>query len=242
MNRLFIGGSGLLGSNIRKDIDAKMPVRKEFDITKPDMMLAYLLKHYSSEKLDDCILAAAYTNVAASNKECALVYEVNINAPRNFIKCINAYAMITGWSPRITYISTDYVFNGDKGMYKTTDTICPVQNNYYAYSKAVGEEIIQTYNKTLIIRTSFCKDDDKWPYAKAFTDKFTSADKISIIAPLIAKYIIKKEYGIVHVGTERKNVFELAKSISPEVLPDSRKNFIGINVPYDTSLEITPLT
>ncbi len=240
MNRLFIGASGLLGRTIKKDLVFQAPEKIEFDITKPDTILNYLLKYYSSEKLDDLILSAAYTNSGASNKDFRLVHEINIDGPKNIVRCLNSYAMFTGWWPRLTYISSDYVFKGDRGMYKTTDTTYPVPNNYYAYSKAVAEEIVQIYQKHLIIRTSFCRDD-VWPYEKAFYDKYTSADKVGIIAPLIAKGILNKEYGIIHVGGERKSVLEMAKSINPYVLSDSRKNFPDVGIPYDTSLELTLL-
>jgi len=237
MSNLFIGASGLLGRTIKENLNFDGPSSKELDITDQNTIINFILKKYSSKKLENVILSAAYTNSGSSNKDYSIVNNININGPRNIIKCINSYSLLTGWSPRIIYISSDYVFRGDKGNYSSDEATFPVPNNYYAYSKSVAEEIIKTYSNNMIIRTSFC-DDNIWKYNKAFFDKFTSADKVSIIAPIIARSILTSEERIVHIGTERKSVFELASRINSSIEPISRLSFPDVGIPYDTSLKI----
>ena len=91
------------------------------------------------------------------------------------------------------------------------------------------------------VRTSFC--DMTWPYEGAYIDKWSSRDTVDVIAPLILKVISamwrEGQYGpdIVHVGTERKTFFDLAKKIKPDVKPISIKD-VPFYVPPDTSFDL----
>ena len=55
-----------------------------------------------------------------------------------------------------TFYLYDYVknvFDGDKGLYKSTDPINPIGK--YAKSKAAGELVSRIYDNSLSIRTEF---------------------------------------------------------------------------------------
>ena len=54
---------------------------------------------------------------------------------------------------RFIYISTDYVFDGNKGNYSENDK--PNPRSTYGKSKLSAENIVKTLNNYLIIRTSF---------------------------------------------------------------------------------------
>ena len=133
---------------------------------------------------------------------------------------------------KMVYISTDYVFSGDNGPYKTTDPINPI--NLYAITKACGELLVKTYKNSLIIRTSFCQKE--FPYDKAFIDQYTSRDYVDIIAPKILKCSKSSVTGIVHVGTTRKTVYELAKTRKIDV-GSIKRSEVNFNIPFDTSFE-----
>ncbi len=132
------------------------------------------------------------------------------------------------------YLSTDYVFDGDNGPYKTSDAINPI--NTYAITKASGELLVKTYENSLIIRTSFC--EKQFPYEKAFEDQYTSRDYVDIIAPKILNCSLSDKKGIVHIGTERKTVLDLARKRRPNVGTIKRSQ-VNFNVPRDTSFEET---
>lgn len=218
------------------EIMTLMPSRKELDITEKNFSYFEMLKNNDIE-LKDIYLLAAYTNVAKSNIEKDLCFKTNVDGISNIVFMLN---MIYPNS-RLIYISTDYVFDGEIGNYKTTDPLNPVKNNYYALSKALAESAIKSYiGAKLIIRTSFCQNEI-WPYEKAFIDQYTSRDTVDIIASKIRLGVNKYYEGILHIGTERKSVYELASRLKPDVKPCSRLEIKQVNIPYDTSLQLTDI-
>jgi dTDP-4-dehydrorhamnose reductase len=52
----------------------------------------------------------------------------------------------------LIHISTDYVFDGKKGLYKEEDLPNPI--NYYGLTKLLGETYALSYDDSLVIRTS----------------------------------------------------------------------------------------
>lgn len=235
MVTLVIGASGLLGNYLKLSGDILCPTSKEFDITSCSSINSYFMDlPFHIETINKIVLLAAYTNVAKANNDKEKAYQVNVIGTRNILNAVNYFCT----KARLTYISTDYVFRGDVGNYKVIDVTDPVPNNYYAYTKAVGEEIIKTKEDSIIIRTSFCRSDI-WSYSKAFDDQYTSRDTVDIIAPMISKLINDNNPGIFHVGTERKSVYDLARRINSSVLPISRSSIKDVNIPFDTSLELT---
>jgi dTDP-4-dehydrorhamnose reductase len=152
---------------------------------------------------------------------------VNIVGTSNVVKLCLEFGM------RMIYISTDYVFKGDQGNYKETDSVYPV--NKYAWSKLGGECAVRLYDKALIVRTTF--GPNVFPYEKAFVDQWTSRESVTTIAQKISALIDKDITGVVHVGGPRRTVFEYAQSLNPgkEIGPLSIHD-VGFAVPTDTSL------
>jgi len=75
------------------------------------------------------------TNVDACElrrRECA---EINVNAVRTLIECCELYQI------HLIHISTDFIFDGEKGYYKENDKPKPV--NYYGESKLLAEKILK---------------------------------------------------------------------------------------------------
>lgn len=233
---LVIGASGLLGRNMFFATNTLKPSSKELDITKIDFSYFNILKEHNIE-LKDIYLFAAYTNVAKSNIEKYNCFNMNVNGVSNIVFILNNLYPTS----RLIYISTDYVFDGNKGNYKTTDPLDPVTNNYYALTKAMAEGIVKSYiGAKLIIRTSFCQNET-WPYEKAFIDQYTSRDTVEIIAPKIQQGVSAIYSGVLHIGTERKSVYDLARRLKPDVQPCSRLEIKNVNIPYDTSLKLTEI-
>jgi dTDP-4-dehydrorhamnose reductase len=217
---LLTGGSGTLGKELRKHIDCLSPSHSELDITDGRKVKTFFSKH----KPHLVIHTAALTDVRKCETEKELAYDVNVNGTRNIFEAAAG--------TKIVYVSTDYVFDGEKGNYSEGDAVNPV--NYYALTKLLGEEIIKCGSGNLVIRTSFV-GEGKWPYPNAFADKFTSADTAPVIAAEIARAIKYGACGLIHIGTGRKSTYDLARKISPEV----GKNYIrdmDIAIPKDTSL------
>ncbi len=173
------------------------------------------------------IHAAAFTSPPLIDKDPSKALEVNIIGTSNVVKLCMELDI------RLIYISTDYVFKGDKGNYKETDPVYPI--NKYAWSKLGGECAAMLYDKALVVRTTF--GPNVFPYDKAFVDQWTSRESISVIAQMISEIVDKEVTGIVHVGGRRKTVFDYAKDLNPtREIGKLSINDVSFNVPRDTSL------
>lgn len=229
MSYLLIGANGLLGRNLSFGANTLRPSSSELNLLDISSISRFFYKYKDIERV---ILSAAYTNVSRANIDKQEAFNLNVLGVQNLLHVISRFMY---YKPALFYISTDYVFNGETGGYKTSDPINPVGNNYYALTKALGETAARSYHKTSIIRTSFCATGP-WPFEFAFDDQFTSRDTVDIIAPMISKAVNNDRIGIYHIGTERKSVFELAQRLSPNIKPISRLSIQNVNIPWDTSL------
>lgn len=211
-----------------RTIELVAPSIKKWDITKPADCRAVLKKY----EPDVVVHAAAYTDVAKAEEEKDVCRRVNVAGTTNVSNAIKEILP----KAHLVYISTDYVFSGDKGHYKEGDATKPV--NFYALTKLEGEREAKRALHHHIIRTSFKPRPFEHP--KAVKDMWTSADYIDVIAQEIALAV--KNYkllpSIIHIATERKSVFALAKQSNPKVKPIKRADIKSVVLPKDTSLDI----
>lgn len=221
---LITGGSGLLGSELRKLLPhALFPSSQEFNVTNPSQMEAYTAKN----PFDLLLHAAAFTSPPAADKNPIRAMQVNIVGTANVVDLCARH------SARLVYISTDYVFAGDRGNYREEDPVYPV--NKYAWSKLGGECAVRMYDQALIVRTSF--GPVPFPYDKAFTDQWTSREPAPVFARKLVSLLDSDLTGILHVGGERRTVFEYAKSInSSRVIGELSIKQVSFRAPPDTSL------
>ncbi len=136
---------------------------------------------------------------------------------------------------KLVHISTDYVFDGETGNYHEDDTLGPVVN-YYSLTKLVAEEAARAAHQHLILRTSFRPREFAYPVA--FSDVFTGQDYVDIIAPDIAlavTHALEIDDEVLHIVTERKSVYELAKRRKSDVQEGTRAQ-AGVTLPADVSL------
>ncbi len=221
---LFTGGSGLLGGEVKKLIPkALFPSSKVFNLTKYSQMEKYV-KKYKPELI---IHAAAFTSPPLIEKDPEKALDVNIVGTANVAKLCFKHKI------KLVYICTDYVFKGDKGNYKETDPVLPI--NKYAWSKLGGECVVRLLDDFLIIRISM--GEKVFPYERAFIDHFTSRERVDEIAKKIVKVVKKGILGTIHLGSKRRSVYEFAKSLSSKkpVGKISIKE-VDFPVPKDTSL------
>ena len=133
------------------------------------------------------------------------------------------------------YISTACVFDGRSGM-RNEDEL-PHPTNFYSSTKLLGEHEIKKLNKSLVVRTNFT-GRKKWPYPKAFTDRFGTYLFSDQVAKGIKEVIEHNLEGIVHiVGEKRISMFELAKYTTPDIEPMTINEYSGPNLTIDMSLD-----
>lgn len=222
---LFTGGSGLLGRAFRRlKPDALFPASSEFDVTNYPQMESWV----RGRSIGGVLHAAAFTSPPKIDQDPLRALQVNIVGTANVVRLCAALGI------RLVYISTDYVFRGDRGRYSEADEVHPV--NKYAWSKLGGECAARLYDKALIVRTSF--GPDEFPYPKAFDDQWTSRQSVSDAARDILRATESALTGVLHVGGPRRTVLEYARSLSPAlpIEPLSVKD-VAFAVPTDTSLD-----
>ncbi|MGY2894076.1 SDR family oxidoreductase [Deinococcus sp. UYEF24] len=227
MKILLTGGNGRLGTELQQLIpDIVAPGSTELDITD----LGIVLDIVRRERPDLIVHAAAYTNVGGAEKDRAKCWTVNVEGTRNMALAANEVGA------KLLHISTDYVFDGEQGGYKETDTPGPTVN-YYSLTKLVAEEAARSAAKHLIVRTSFRPREFAYPVA--FSDVYTSQDYVDIIAPqiaLVVDHAPEIEDEVLHIATERKSVYELARRRKPDVR-EGKKASASVQLPGDVSLD-----
>jgi dTDP-4-dehydrorhamnose reductase len=223
---LLTGGSGRLGTELQALLpDLVAPSSTEMNLTDAQSTLATVQR----VRPGIVVHTAAYTNVSGAEQQRRACWEVNVSGTRHIAQAANAVGA------KLVHISTDYVFDGEHGDYRETATPGPVVN-YYALTKLVAEEAARSAQRHLIIRTSFRPREFAYPVA--FGDVYTGQDYVDIIAPQIALAIQHAEEvpdDVLHIVTERKSVYELAKRRKADVREGTRSQ-AGVTLPGDVSL------
>ena len=146
----LIGANGQLGSDIvshfsntdRYQLTAL--TRADLDITNPEAVQRVL----TSQPFDVIINSAAYVRVDDCQQNVELAFNINAIAALNIAKACRQLDALC------VYISTDYVFRGDRpNPYTESDVPAPI--NIYGTSKLTGEYLVrQTATRSLILRIS----------------------------------------------------------------------------------------
>jgi dTDP-4-dehydrorhamnose reductase len=146
---LVTGARGMLGVDVcaamRRDHDVTGIDIQEADITDREAAIAVV----RDAKPDEVIHCAAYTNVDGCEREPETAFRVNGDGTRNVAEAVEAVGA------RVTYISTDFVFDGAKREpYVETDAPNPL--SVYGKSKLAGEEHVRTVcRRWRIVRTAW---------------------------------------------------------------------------------------
>jgi dTDP-4-dehydrorhamnose reductase len=227
---MITGSTGKLGRELLKVFpNSFAPSHRELDITDKEAVFKFI-KNIKPELLIHC---AALTGIreCENNKESA--WRVNVEGTENLVKACEKFAK----KCYFVYISTACVFYGDRGEYVETDI--PYPKNFYSLTKLLGEFVVKYSNlkRWLIIRTNFVARE-KWPYPKAFVDRYGTYLFADDLARAI-KTVLEKNYtGILHVCGDRKlSMFELAKITTPEVQPMTLEEYNGPPLTVDMSLK-----
>jgi dTDP-4-dehydrorhamnose reductase len=232
---LVTGSGGLLGAELVKELvnagyevialyrkhkppelKGVKPVR--LDITSGKGIKELMIK----ERPEAVVHAAAMTDVDGCERDKPSAWRVNVEgteAVAKASKSINAY---------LVFISSDYVFNGSKGLYAEGDIPDPI--NYYGLTKLVAEFIVKEGSiDYLIVRPSviYGLGGSKLSFAefvanslsegkeiKALTDQYVSPTYNKLLAESILEILNLRPSGILHVAGPRLSRYEFALRIA----------------------------
>lgn len=179
-NIVVIGKSGQLAWELAQLADKEIEItclgRDQIDVFCEQSITNALLKHQAHAVINAC----AYTAVDQAETDEKNAYQLNSNAVKNLAQvCKNL-------SLHLVHVSTDFVFNGDKGSpYLTNDPIEPL--GVYGASKALGElEIRNTIPQySCIIRTSWVYSTHGNNFVKTILKLMTDKPELGIISDQI---------------------------------------------------------
>jgi len=228
---LITGASGLLGSKLVKALSGGYEVIPSHNAhpIHPDSVRMDIVDGkevagvLSAVKPEFVVHAAAETNVDNCEIDRELAWSINAEGTRNIAK---ACAEI---GARLIYISTDYVFNGEKGLYSEEDEANPV--NYYGVTKLKGEEFVRELCEDFVIaRTSVLYgwhpsrvNFATWVIGSlkdgkgisVVEDHYNSPTLADDLAEIISKIAVTDAAGVYHIaGRERINRYDFAMKIA----------------------------
>jgi len=213
-NILITGGDSRFASELKKakskfklifcgkkklDILSLKSIRKNFLRYKPDYILH---------------LAGLSRPMKIHEKNIIKSVSLNIIGTANIVKeCFKNKI-------KLIYISTNYLYPGNKGNYKETDALLPWNN--YGWSKLGGESSVQMYKNSLIIRCALTEYPFK--HKKAFSDVKSNFIYHKDFIPILFKIINKK--GIINVGKKSQTIFNFVKKDKKNIIKSKSKGIM----------------
>ena len=237
--RVLIIGKGFLGSHLEKklkelnndvfttgfntndNVDFRLDVRNEESITD-------CIKKIKPNYIINC---SANVDSDFLEKNPDIAFSINAEGAKNIAKVSKKYNV------RLIHISTDAVFDGEKGSYIEEDLTNPI--NVYGKSKALGENLVKE-NSTdyVIVRTNIfgidvngrdfisniVKNLKNQKQMTGFDDILFTPLEVSNLSEMISE-IAKTDYcGIIHLSSDTSiskfqfilqvaDIFELDKSL-----------------------------
>lgn len=204
MKILITGSSGMLGSDLVDILSRRHEVVTSGSLDIRD--LEGVMELLRETRPDAVVHAAAFTDVDCAETERDTAYQVNVLGTRN----IAAAASAVGSS--ILYISTDYVFDGEKGDgYLEFDEPNPL--NFYGKTKYLGEvSVRQLSERFYIVRTSWLFGRNGRNFVGTMVELAERGHEISVVddqygsptytrdlAAAIGNLLERPAYGVYHL-------------------------------------------
>jgi dTDP-4-dehydrorhamnose reductase len=201
MKIIVIGKSGQLALELIQLSSAENEIvclgRSDVDIASCSSLIDALNK-YQAEGL---INASAYTAVDTAESDQENAFKLNSEYVGNLVSVCKKLAI-----PFI-HVSTDFVFQGDKGSpYLPGDAISPL--GVYGASKAAGEKLIfDIYpEKSCVLRTSWVYSTHGNNFVKTMLKLMRSKPELGIISDQIGSPTYAKGLAIACVEAAKQNV------------------------------------
>ena len=262
---LVTGSAGLVGRQVVKDLSNSHQVFSCYNESKPeygdsvkmDLKNHEMISSVLTEKKPEIVIhLGAMTGVDLCEKERTSASEINTKATEIIAKeCskLNSF---------LVYVSTDYVFDGNLGMYKEDDVTNPL--GFYGKSKLEGEKVVQNFSTNwCIARTStpfglhptkksfpmwVIENLQKQKQIDVLIDQFTSPTYIPNLSRMLIEISERHITGIIHTaGASKISRYQMASMVSDKLnLDGTLLKQISINKmkwvaqrPKDSSLDVS---
>lgn len=208
MKILVTGARGQLGQALmeqrRDGVEMIGLGREQADITDERAVREAISGH----RPDIVVHCASYTNVDRAQDEAQRCMDVNVGGVRNVA------AACRDIDAGMIYLSSDYVFSGEKhDPYETDDATDPI--NVYGESKCRGEEaVLATLDKACILRVSWMFGGES-SFVQSILRLAKQRDTIQVVgnqygspsyAPDLAEFIVdmatRPQQGIFHLTND----------------------------------------
>lgn len=172
---LITGAEGQLGSELAETLAGEYDIlavdKKDFDISDYKAVNNFI----APSRPNVVIHSAAFTDVDACEKEKTKAFQVNAIGTRNL--AIAAEQV----DAKFFYISTDYVFDGEKrGKYHEYES--PNPKTIYGMSKLLGENFVkEQLNKFFIIRIAWLYGKNGKNFVKKMFDLAKEKEEIQVV-------------------------------------------------------------
>ena len=201
MKVAVIGSSGQLAWEIQQLQDAELAVfclgRNDVDLSSP----VKLTEQIQLLAPDAVINASAYTAVDTAESDQENAFKLNCEYVGNLASVCKILQI-----PFI-HVSTDFVFQGDKGSpYLPDDAISPL--GVYGASKAAGEKLIfELYpQKSCVLRTSWVYSTHGNNFVKTMLKLMSTKPELGIISDQIGSPTYAKGLAVACVEAAKQNV------------------------------------
>jgi dTDP-4-dehydrorhamnose reductase len=224
---ILVTGSGLLGEEVmkalRRDYEVAgtynsrpKPGTVRLDVTDREGTISTI----EGLKPEAVVHTAAMTDVDYCEGHPAEALAANATGTKNVVDAARRAGS------RLVYVSTDYVFDGARGMYREDDPVNPL--SVYALTKLLGEYYVKDLPGFLIARTSVVYGNARQNFVSWVRDSLRQGREVSIVtdqyasptlavdcAEAISALLKGGASGVYHAaGGERISRYEFARKVA----------------------------
>ncbi|MBD2099395.1 SDR family oxidoreductase [Leptolyngbya sp. FACHB-261] len=217
MRILITGATGMLGSALIEQWPQAEDELVALSRAEVDLTALRLIDHLMALRPFDAIVhAAALSRVADCQRQPDLAYRTNVEATA----VLGRYACEQ--QIPLIFTSTDMVFDGEQGQYRTTDQ--PAPRTVYGQTKWTAEQqLLAVYPQATIVRLSLLLRrgwgflswlESEWQAGRTttiFSDQFRTPLLVADAVRALAQCLQQPRAGLLHLaGPQRVNRMQIA--------------------------------